>query len=150
MHNRGFSLLEILLVVGIMGVLAAVIAFPLSSFRRAQTVRGATEDVSALIQEAQSMTLSSRDSSQYGVHLTTNSAVLFTGTTYNAGAATNRMMTIPNGVTLSWSLAGNGATIVFERLSGETNQYGTITVSLSSPTVSRTITVSKLGSVDSN
>ena len=150
MHNRGFSLLEILLVVGIMGVLAAVIAFPLSSFHRTQTLRGATEDVAAFIQEAHSMTLASHDSSQYGVYLTTNSVVLFTGTTYTAGAATNRVMTIPSGVTLAWSLHGNGSTIVFRRLSGETNQYGTITVSLSSPTISRTITVSKLGSVDSN
>ncbi len=150
MHNRGFSLLEILLVVGIMGVLAAVIAFPLSSFHRAQTIRGATADVSSLIQQAQSLTLASHDSLQYGVHLTTSTATLFSGTSYSAGAATNRVMTLPSGVTAAWSVQGNGADIIFERLTGETNQYGTITLSLSSPTLSRTITISKLGSVATN
>ncbi len=150
MHNRGFSLLEILLVVGIMGVLAAVIAFPLSSFHRAQKIRGATADVSSLVQQAQSLTLASHDSLQYGVHLTTSTATLFSGTTYTANAASNRVMALPSGVTATWSLQGSGANIIFERLTGETNQYGTITLSLSSPTLSRTITVSKLGSVATN
>jgi prepilin-type N-terminal cleavage/methylation domain-containing protein len=150
MHNRGFSLLEILLVVGIMGVLAAVIAFPLSSFHRAQKIRGATADVSSLVQQAQSLTLASHDSLQYGVHLTTTTATLFSGTTYIANAASNRVTTLPSGVTATWSLQGSGADIIFERLTGETNQYGTITLSLSSPTLSRIITVSKLGSVATN
>ncbi len=148
--KKGFTLFEIIIGVAIIGVIAAVVAYPLSNFRRAQALRGGVEDLAAFIQESRSLTLSSRDSLQYGVHLETDRAVLFSGASYNAAAASNRTMYYPAGITASWSLAGSGANVIFNRLTGETDHYGTITLSLSSPTVTKTITISKLGSVDSN
>lgn len=148
--QRGFTLIELLISLAVIAIIAAIVAFPLSNFKRMQALRGGVEDLSSFIQEARSLTISSRDSLQYGIHLESDRAVLFSGSSYSAGASTNRTMQFPSGVTGSWSLQGSGANIIFERLTGETDHYGTITLSLSSPTVSRTITVSKLGSVDSN
>lgn len=148
--KKGFTLFEILIGVAIIGVIAAIVAYPLSNFKRTQALRGGVEDLAAFVQEARSLTLSSRDSLQYGVHLETDRAVLFSGASYNAATASNRTMYFPSGVTASWSLAGAGTNVLFNRLTGETDQYGTITLSLSSPTVSKIITISKLGSVDSN
>lgn len=148
--NFGFALLEVIFAVVVIGIIGAIIFSPLSSFKNSQLLRGTTENVLAVIEESRSLTLSSHESNQYGIHLETDSITLFTGPTYLLNDPSNRVSSVESGVSISsWALQGGGDDIIFERLTGETEQYGTITVTLSTG-VSKTITVSRLGNVSSS
>jgi prepilin-type N-terminal cleavage/methylation domain-containing protein len=151
MKKQGFSLIEFIIVIAIIGILVAIVVPSLSSFRNNQLLRGTTEELSGFIQEARSMTLSSHDSLQYGIHFEEDEAVRFSGTSYSAGAVDNEVFSIPQGMTISdISLFGAGDDVLFERLTGQTDEYGTITLTLTATSAERIITISALGIVDSN
>ena len=150
--QKGFSAIETLMVVAIGIILAGVIIAKYSAFRETQSLSNTVEEVVALLNEAHNRTLSGDNGVGYGVHLETSKAVLFQGTTYSSTASTNKTLTIESPVVLaSISLAGSGAEVKFDQLTGDTSQYGTFIVKLSSTTTGqKTITVSKTGIVSSN
>ena len=153
--NKGISIIEILIVISIIGILAAVIIPSLSKFRNEQALRNTTADIVSLLNKARNNTISSLSSSNYSVHFETTRFVYFTGSVFNNGAGTNSAFTLSTSVTIpasgGISLNGGGADVIFTRLTGETANYGTIIVRLASDdTKQKTITISKTGSVSSN
>ncbi len=152
MHTRkGFTLIEILIVIAILAVLVTIIVSTFSLFNKNEAIKKDTETVVEVLQQARSQTLSSKNGSQYGVHFGTSKITLFTGATYSAGASTNSDTTLASTDTIvTVTLTGGGNDIVFTRLTGETAQNGTVVVS--SPTSSRTktVTIYKTGVIESN
>ncbi len=140
--KKGFSIIEILIVLGIITIIVAIIVSTFSLFGRAQALEKDTETVIESLEQARSQTLSSLDASQYGVHFGTNKVTIFTGTTYSSSASSNVDMALSSSDTiLTVTISGGGNDIVFNRLTGETVQNGTSTIIISSPTSSRTKTV---------
>ena len=77
--------------------------------------------------------------------------IIFRGTTYDAGTSTNIVeQVLPLAEISSTSLNGGGNDIVFERLTGETDNYGTVFISIPGTTVSSTITIYETGLVEKN
>ena len=150
--ERGFSAIEILIVLVIVTILALIISNKYSSFRESQSLSNTVEEVIALIDEAHSRTLAGDNATTYSVRLETSKAVLFAGTTYTSGASTNKTINIDSVVNLaSISLNGGGQEIKFDAITGDTSQYGTFVVKLASSTTGqKTVTVSKTGFVSSN
>ncbi len=141
----GFSLTELLVVVGVVLLLIAVIVPSLVSFRKQQALQNTTNTVVSLLQEARAKTTASYNSTFYSVVFDTNTATLFTGGTYTPGAAGNKSISFESPVTLqSTSLNVEGSTISFERLKGTATKYGTITVGIPGG-ATRTITVTQAG-----
>ncbi len=138
--------------VAIVGILSTVVGVKFSTFRETQLVSTSVEEVKALLNEARSRTQGSENATQYGVHLETQKAVLFTGAVYSSSTATNRIFAIDSKLAItSISLQGGGAEIVFSRLTGDTSQYGTFIIKRTSTTSGqKTVTVSKTGLVSSN
>ncbi len=145
--QSGFTAIEILVVVIIGVLIATTFIGSLSNFLTAQVVRNTTEDVLGLIQEARTKTIASENSSQYGIHFQSDKAVLFVGSTYTAGASTNKEIVFDTRVyASSISLQGGGSDLLFNRLTGDTGTYGTIVIRLvSSTTGQKTITISQTG-----
>ena len=81
---KGFTLIEILIVIGILSVVFAFISTPILSFYRDVIYRGNVENVLTMLDEARKSTLSSYYSSQYGVHVSSTTVTLFRGSTYSA------------------------------------------------------------------
>ena len=101
------------------------------------------------MREARGQTLSSENSSQYGVHFTSSKITLFTGSSYIVGTSTNQDFNLTSTDTiLTITLTGGGNDIVFNRLTGETTQNGTVVVSSTLATTTRTVTIYKTGVVD--
>ncbi len=150
--SAGFALLQMIIVVVIIAVISTVVVYNLSAYRTSQALKNAEDDIASLLGQARAQTLSSQNSSQYGVHLQSTKAALFTGAAYSSGASTNKEIIFDTAVTLaSISLSGGGADVVFNRLTGETSQYGTATVQLvSDSTKTKTITISKTGLISGN
>ncbi len=137
---RGFSLLEALLIAGIIGVLAAAIApFTFPSSARDELAASA-ESLVAALRQAQLSSLAVTHASTHGVHLEAGRFVLFEGANYaSRNPAFDLITTLPPGVTLTSALTD----IVFDKFTGKTNAAGTIT--LSTAGASRLITINSLG-----
>lgn len=137
-----------------MGIIFAVSIPSFSDFRNRQVVRNTAEDVVTLLNEARNDTLLSKSSTFYSVHIENTRAVLFTGGTFDTNAASNIVITFDALVTApsgNISLNGGGSDVKFDRLSGDTSQYGTIQVNLiSNSAIKKIITINKLGVVSAN
>jgi len=154
MKNKGISLLEIIIAMAILAIILMVVIPSLSRFKSQQNLKNATEDIISLLDKARSQTLSSKNSSNYGVHFEPAKVVLFTGGTYSSLAADNKEITFPNSIEVlsgGISLNGSGVDVVFNRLTGETSQYGTIAIQLlSDATKQKIITINKNGIISTN
>ena len=146
---RGFSAAELIVSLAIMFVLAGIILSAFISFRKTQSLTIDTETVIEVLRQARNQTLSSKNSTVYGVHMTAPKITLFTGSTYSSGAGTNQDFTLSSTDTiLTISLTGGGSDVVFQRLTGETSQNGTVVVSSPGLSQTKTITIYKTGLVE--
>ena len=151
-YKKGFTLVEMLLVIAIIMIIVAVATPQLLRMRNLQIIKGSGEDVLAVFNKAHSETLASLNSLQYGVHLQSDKIIMFSGTVYNSNNASNEIIKIVSPATISSiSLANGGSDIYFSRLSGTASTTGTIVVSISSnASLAKTITISATGGVSMN
>lgn len=147
----GFTLVEILVVVGLLALVSFLAIVPFTSFRDAKSLDGAAEDALSLLHEAQTRTLSSDGASPYGVYFESDKITLFKGETFVVGAPDNKEISLHNRLTISAIALAGGASAVFKRLTGATDNSGTVTISLVSDTAQkRIITISAAGSFSLN
>ncbi|TSC71094.1 MAG: Uncharacterized protein G01um101470_746 [Parcubacteria group bacterium Gr01-1014_70] len=144
---RGFTLIEILVVIAIAAILFTIVVSGFSGLRQNSDLSHAIDDSVSYLQSARAKSLSAENATVYGVHFETGRFVLFTGTTYDAGNAANIVRLLPSTVeTSAISLNGGAVDVVFKRLTGETDAYGTITFRLiSSPSTTKTIEIVSTG-----
>jgi len=152
--NKGISLIEILIVVGLIAIISAIAGLNLSQFHNQQVLRNTTEDVISLLNEARNDTISSKNSNTYGVHLETNKITLFAGASFTSNPS-NKQINLDSAVIIPSSgginLNEGGSDIVFDRITGETTKYGTIIIQLvNNATLQKVINISNLGVIGSN
>jgi prepilin-type N-terminal cleavage/methylation domain-containing protein len=146
---RGFTLLEVLVVAAVIVLLAVISLVAFKNFNRNTALDADTRVVVSVIEAARQNTLSSKGDMQYGVRLESNAVVLFQGTVYNAANTSNKRYPLTVHSSITKSLSGGGSDIVFKKLTGETDQHGSITVTLSDGS-SKTIIVYKTGTIHVN
>ncbi len=138
--NHGFTLIEILMVIAIMGILITIIISSFSILNKSQALEKSVRQGASIVSQARSLTLSSKEDSNYGVHFESSTLTLFKGPTYSALDANNIITPLNNLVSITnIALTGGGSDVVFERLSGSISTPGTITYTLGDKTKSLTI-----------
>lgn len=152
--NKGISLIELLIIIAIIGLLGVLIIPKLSDFRDQQSLKNTTEDIISLLDEARNNTISSKNSNTYGVRLLTDRAILFIGTSYT-DSISNKQIDFDNVVEIPSSggvnLNSGGIDIIFKRITGDTDNYGTIVVQLiDDNTKQKIINISKIGVIGIN
>lgn len=147
LRSRGFTVLEILVVVTLIFIITGIVVVAMGTFRDTQARDAEVEQVLALLGEARTDTIASKDASSYGVHFTSSSITLFKGTTYTAGDANNEEADIDSALSLvNISFAGGGSDVVFNRLTGTTDDYGTLVIRVgSSSDHDATISIAQTG-----
>jgi len=154
-NNKGFSLIEMLIIVAIMFLVSLVAMPSLINFQREQSLKNTTESIVSLLNKAKSDSFSSLNSNNYGVHFENNYMVYFSGSTFEESGPDNRTIDFESGTSLlvigGINLNGGGEDIIFPRLTGDTIGYGTIVIQLTAkPDNKKTITISKTGSISSD
>ncbi len=149
MHtSRGFTLVEVLVSITIMLMLAVVIVSGFSNFRGYFALRAAVQDVHTALIDARAATLAAKNDTVHGVHFDTTQVVRFEGPTYATGTATNITLPFSNGITASTTLQGGGVDVVFTRLSGLSQKYGTTTLTEPHSGATSTILITSTGLID--
>ncbi len=153
--NKAFTLIELLVVIAIVAILASITIPSFSGFRREQALRNTTEDLLSLLNQARSDTLGSLNGTNYSVYIQPDKATYFPGSVFSVSNPANTVVVFTSDVTIpavtGVVLNGGGSTITFDRLTGDTSSYGTITIQLvSDPTRQKVITISKTGLISSN
>jgi len=139
--------MEVVIAITIIVVIAIFAIRPFINFRHNQSLEIAVTGTLSLLDEARGATLSSRDDEVYGVHFESGRAVLFKGGVFTEPSSDNRGITFDERVTLSnIDLDGGDDDVLFSRLTGETNDTGTLTFSLiNNASTTRIINISKTG-----
>src|SRR3989344_4820059 len=147
---RGVSLVETLVVIGILAIMAALTFETYVSVDVNKALDTDAERIVAELSHARSLTIGSKNSTPWGVHIASTSVTLFAGDTYVEGENGNVVSSLhPKVEVSSISLDGGAVSIVFQRLAGDTTTTGTITLSsVASSSIARTITIYGTGMAD--
>jgi prepilin-type N-terminal cleavage/methylation domain-containing protein len=144
---KGFSIIEMLVVIAIIIALSGTVLSAFVSYRKSQSLSLDTEAVVGTLLQARNQTISSKNASVYGVNFSTNSVTLFAGPTFNQGDPNNQVLSLSPGNTLATTLSPATA-ITFNRITGETNATSTVSVLITGELGSTTIKIYKTGVVE--
>jgi prepilin-type N-terminal cleavage/methylation domain-containing protein len=143
--KKGFSIIELLIVLGII-VLVSIIIFPaISKFKDTQTLKTSVEDVSSLIAKARVQTISGNEGRAFGVTIDASTKTFTLYALSGGTKITRETTTLPSQIAVSTTTTD----IQFEKVTGEAVSSGTITLTNQSG-LTRTITVSGIGTITAN
>ena len=144
--------MEMVVVVAVISLLAVIVFLAPGLTRKSEALERDSRLIVSAFDDARASTLASKGAQQYGVHVSINSVTVFVGTTYSSSASSNIVSNLSADTSITAiSLAGGVSDVVFQSLSGETSQNGTLTLKLtSSPSSQKTITIYGSGLVDRN
>lgn len=142
-NERGFSLIEMLLSVTIIGVLVGLSLPVYRSFQSSNDLDLTTQSVAEMLRRAQIYARGMKSDSQWGVRVVAGNAVLFKGASYASRDATfDETMTIAPAVSV-----GGLTDILFTKLTAAPSTTGNITLTDTNINDTRTITLNAKGMV---
>lgn len=151
--QKGFTLIEILVVVTIFAGLVAISLGAFDQFSKNISVANDMQEFYAIVKLAQSKTLASDSQSQYGVYVNTSASphayTLFKGATYaTRDVAADLVYPLSSRTEFAGVAFGSGNEMVFDRITGYTSQPGSASIRLKADTSNvKTLYVSGTGIV---
>ncbi len=146
--ERGFTLIEILIVLGLVGVIASFgVIMSYSSISRVNSSQERDLLVSLLLSGARAEALANIDEKDHGVHIQDDKYILFEGSSW--GSATNKRDVIRNSVVKITGPSGilPPFDVIFTRLSGNVSA-GDGTITLTGNGQSIDFTINKVGRIN--
>lgn len=150
--RRGITVIELLLILAVLAIIISIVIPQFSKTRENQVLKNTIEDVLSTFNKARSYTLSSLNSSEYGVRFEANRVIIFTGTIFDEADSSNQVINIISpanisNVTLNGA-SGSSGEMYFNRLYGVPSKTGTITISTTN--YLKIITISNTGAASVN
>ncbi|MEI6316105.1 MAG: prepilin-type N-terminal cleavage/methylation domain-containing protein [bacterium] len=150
-NESGFTLMEMMIIIFLIVVTCTIVFYNYSAHRNNQALNNGEDEIISILNEARSRTLSGENNAQYGVHFQTNKAVLFSGATFATAGTSTSEINLDTTVQISgMGLAGGVSDIVFKKVTGNTDAYGTLTLTSAPTSLQKTITITKNGFVSGN
>lgn len=147
--KKGFTLMELLVVMAIGIALFAISINVFSNLRNKESLDSVSALVVEVLRQAKHATIESKNSNQYGVYFNTSNIVLYIGPTYIPGSPTNEVYNFSSDVRLySISINGGGNAVLFDRITGDTINNGTIVLRSETSSTTKSITIYKTGLIE--
>ncbi len=148
--KKGISTPELLVVLFLMTLLATLVYYSLSGFKNKQALEANVRQVTALLEEARSLTLSGRGGLAYSVYFQADRVVRFSGSVYATSSTDNVPYLLDSSVTISSiSLVGGGPSVLFDKITGKTTTSGTIQlIAVGATSTKKTIVINSTGIID--
>lgn len=134
LHLAGFTLLEIVISIGVMTLLITIGTISLMNSRNTKDLVSSAHGVVSVLRLAQSKSLAGEDASTWGVRFDQGGSqyIIFRGPTW-AGSTSTQSHILPSSIEISsMGLFGGGQEVVFKKINGETDQFGTVTLRIKS------------------
>jgi len=133
--SKGFTLIETLLIIGIIIILISLAVINQKGFQKKSDLDISTQEIISRLRQAQNKALSSDGDSQYGVYFDTTTNphqyVLFKGEDYaNRDPSSDKIYEVAESVEISEINLGTGQEVIFSRLDGEASPFGGLTIRL--------------------
>ena len=151
---KSFTLVELLLMVGILIILAAIAIPTFRSFQKEVDLNNSTEEIIATLRLAQNKTLASERASQWGVYFETTTQphqyTLFKGENYAAprDSSFDETHKLPSAVEIYGIDLNGGNEAVFNRVTGTVNPSGSLSLKLKDDlTKNKTVYIEEAGRV---
>ncbi|MGH7141547.1 MAG: pilus assembly FimT family protein [Minisyncoccia bacterium] len=147
--SRGVTLVELLVVIALMALLATIASAVLGGFTTAQTLAADAAAASSLLEQAHTDALTGASGEPHGVHFDSSAGTLtsFAGSSYTPDDPQNVVYSLYGGIVIhSITLAGGGSDVVFDQLTGDTSENGSVVLAVSSDASrQKTIQISSVG-----
>ncbi len=143
----GFTLVEIAVVLGISFAIIAVVSFSFSSFKNNSSLEKSVAQAKSVLEEARYDSVSGKSNYAYGVKVETDKLTLFQGPSYSSSSTQNKVYSFDTNTSTidTISLNGGGSEILFKKITGNTDSYGTFRIKMISDNKSATIRVTGTG-----
>lgn len=133
--QKSFTLIEVLIIIGIIIILISLALVGLESFQKKSKLDISAEEIINILRLAQSKTLASEEGSQYGIYfnnvVSPNQYIVFKGTSYlNREPAFDKIYELSESVEISQINLAGGKEVVFTRLEGGALPAGNLTLRL--------------------
>jgi prepilin-type N-terminal cleavage/methylation domain-containing protein len=146
--NKGFSLIEILVVISIISIVLSIAVINGRNFNNSIDLENTVKSVDAKIKLAKAYSIGAKNETNYGVHFEADKVVVFRGSAFIDGAPTNENFIFSSKIKINMpvNLAGGGSDLVFDRLVGSTSNFGSIEMSvISEPSKTKQIIINSDG-----
>lgn len=128
-QNSGFTLIELLVTIGILVLVMGMIMPNFNFFQNQSALDATAQEIISALKLAKNKTLASENRTSFGVYFDNNKYTIFEGAAYDPASPANDSRIInPSLKIANINLGGGGNAVVFERLSGNTANYGTIKI----------------------
>jgi len=148
-NNSGFTFVEVVLVIAIFGILLGLSAMYYNSTQVRTDIHTQAANIVHYLRLSQSNAASGLNNQDHGIHFESGSYTTFKGSSYVQNDPNNFVMDLPTTMILNnINLNGGGSNIIFIKSTGETANYGTI--SLTSAQINKTIpiTITEVGTIN--
>lgn len=147
-RQKGITLVELLVIVGILGILAALSLPVFIFFQKESDLNNSTEEIVNTLRLAQNKTLASEEASQWGVYFNTSTSpqqyILFKGSSYETRAtSSDKISQLPKTLEISEIKLEGQKEVVFEKITGNLanlSQVGEVSLRLKTD-ISKTKTI---------
>jgi len=136
-RSSGFTLFEVVIVIAILAVLAAIVIPDFFPFKKNSDLDNGVQEFVSVLRLAQNKTLSSEGNSQYGVYIDTgaspNQYILFKGASYASRIVSADQVYALQEMLEFYNISlGGGNEIVFDRLTGSSQETGSVSARIKS------------------
>lgn len=146
--SAGFSVIEIIVVVAIVTMLAALAMLGLSTMRDRLLLNDAERALAFHLEETKARAVAGTGGTPHGMYFADNAYTEFVGNVYDADDADNVPHELDPRLQLTTDILSGEASVVFARITGTVSEAVTITVALRrDPDVSRIVQIGPGGDI---
>lgn len=150
--EKGFTLIELIITLGIIVLLAGVGFLGILNYKNNQSVNSTAQGIARVLRNAQNRSLSQEGGSVWGVHFENPSSAndfydLFHGVSYATSGLVSRAA-FTSGVEFVLPSSGSSSTVIFYSVTGLPDNPLIVKISLTAaPSVSSTIIINQNGQI---